>query len=1044
MRGLQRVFDIRSGEGLPILFLLAFSLCAGVFTALYFTAANAAFLGHFEIRYLPYAYIVSALVGGLVTGGFSLLGRRARFTTLVVGSLVAVFLLVGLLWSGLRFSQAGWVSFLLFIWIDPLFTIVDLGFWGLGGRLFDLQQAKRLFGLISSGEVVSAILGFFAVPLLLRWGTVSLLVLVAAVGVGCCAVIALLLGRRFLLAGEPAPTAAAADGGGGRTAAGRYVGLICAVVVVVVVTLYFVDFSLLTNVRQRFGDAEAMGGFLALFWGATRSAELLAKTLLSGRLIGQFGLLFGLLSLPGSVLVLAALTALTGGVVGTAGALFFVLVAVTRLVEFVARRALFDPSFKILFQPLDEHLRFAVQTRVDGIVRQLGLLVAGVALAAIAEFPAVGLGSVMTVTAFVALGGGATTALMFKEYRGKLREALSKRTGGSLRESPIDLIRRTLRQVGPVQSLYGFDILLRVDPGLTEQLLREKLASADAARRLEAVACIQRHLTVTLRPDVESLAAGDPDSQVRRQALAATAVLATVERIAESPQRIADLASSPDRHDRLRAALALARSGESAPPRPLRDLLQDRDAQIRRISLVAAGRTGSSEHWPRLIDHLPAGLFCQSAIAGLLANGEAVLPALELAFSRFGDQPDTLRRILRIYERLGSAEAKRLLFALIDHPHRDVQHQALLSLSTCGFQAADFQVPLVHSKIEGLIGRIAWHTAARRDLGTRPDFAVLAESLAEQLRRERTMLFYLLGMICEPEVVRMMQASFESAVRGGEVYALEIASEVTPPELHPILFPVLEQVAAGPMLDRLSLHFPQRTLSATERLRDIIRQGYDRVNPWTRASAISCLADAGESAIPDELVANLFHPNLMIRELVAATMERIDRVGWERHLVRLPEAEATHLAEVTRDRARRRLRVFEKVELLRRSRVFAPIPTPILARLALELGETRLAQGAPIFEQGETGQTMYVVAEGRIRISQNGAVINYVGENEVLGEIAVLTTDVRSASARAETATRLIEIDQDRILSLLADHLEVLPDLLEIIIGRLANEPAAA
>ena len=1043
---LHRAFDVRAGEGTPILFLMALSLGAGMFAALFFTAANASFLAHFEVRILPYAYIVSALVGAVVTGGFSLLGRRLRFGDLVVGSLVGVAALLFLSWLGLRFVPGSWVSFLLFVWIDPLVTVVDLGFWGLCGRLFDLQQAKRLSGLVSSGEVVSAILGFCLVPALLRVGSLSLLVLVAAVAVGGCALISVLLTRRFqgAMAANEQREKGTAAAGGEVAGGGRYVPLICAVVVLTVVTLYFVDFSLLTQIRQRFASAAAVGRFLALYWGAARGIELFAKTVLSGRLLGHFGLLFGLLSLPAAIVTLGTLASLTGLLGGTATPLFFVLVAVTRLVEFVSRRAFFDPSLKVLFQPLGERLRFAVQTLVEGPVRQLGLLVAGAALLLISLSPSLGVASVVAAAVVLALGGSATTLLAFREYRKKLLEALATRSVTTLLESPVELIRRTLGRSDPLVGRYGVEVLLRVDPGLAHGLLRARLGEADAAVRREALAGARRNLMVTLLPDVEALAAGDPDPEVRQAAETARTAFEEVEQLARSPERIDRLAASADGRDRVRAALALIRNAGTASRQAVLELLWDPNPQVRRITLVAAGLSKRTEYLPRIVEHLPTGQFCRSAAAALTAGGETSLPALDLAFSRYADRPDVLLRILRIYERLRGPEAERRLFASIDHPDHDLQHQALRSLSTTGFRARDFQVPLVRSKVEQSIGRIAWYTAATRDLGTRPDLAAVTTALDEQLAEERDSLFLLLGLICEPDAVRMMQESLGSTSDGGRGYALEIAAEVTPPELHEILFPVFEGLGASHLLDRLALVFPQKELSAGERLRDLLSQGYDRANTWTRACAVASLAEDGDAGIPDELVANLFHPDPMVRELVAAAMRRRDPNGYRRYLARLPEEEAADLDAITGERDGRRLRVFERVDLLRRTAVFAAVPVPILAGLAHELNEIRLAPETLLFNQGDAGLSMYVVAEGNLRIALDGRVVNSVGPCEVLGEIATLATVTRSASASSTVPTRLLEIDRDRILNLLADHLEVLPGLIEVITGRLTNRPAQA
>ena len=89
-----------------------------------------------------------------------------------------------------------------------------------------------------------------------------------------------------------------------------------------------------------------------------------------------------------------------------------------------------------------------------------------------------------------------------------------------------------------------------------------------------------------------------------------------------------------------------------------------------------------------------------------------------------------------------------------------------------------------------------------------------------------------------------------------------------------------------------------------------------------------------------------------------------------------------------------------------------------------------------ILIQAEVEKTMHVVAEGSVRVSRDGAVVDYLGEHEVLGEMAVRTVDVQSASAHAATRTRRLEIDQDGI-----SNLAVLPGLLDIIIGRRTGFP---
>ncbi len=103
------------------------------------------------------------------------------------------------------------------------------------------------------------------------------------------------------------------------------------------------------------------------------------KVGVSGRLLSQFGLKVGLLVLP----VLLALCAAFGIVIGAFDlgvASFFVLVALAKLFAVVARSSTFEPSFRVLYQPVASADRLSYQSHVEGTAKQLAVGVVGVAL----------------------------------------------------------------------------------------------------------------------------------------------------------------------------------------------------------------------------------------------------------------------------------------------------------------------------------------------------------------------------------------------------------------------------------------------------------------------------------------------------------------------------------------------------------------------------------------------------------------------------------------------------------------------------------------
>jgi len=75
--------------------------------------------------------------------------------------------------------------------------------------------------------------------------------------------------------------------------------------------------------------------------------------------------------------------------------------------------------------------------------------------------------------------------------------------------------------------------------------------------------------------------------------------------------------------------------------------------------------------------------------------------------------------------------------------------------------------------------------------------------------------------------------------------------------------------------------------------------------------------------------------------------------------------------------------------------------------------------GAVIFTEGNEGNHMYVVMEGEVTISLKGTELATAGAGEIVGEMALINADIRSATVIARTNCRLALIDQSSFESLL-------------------------
>ena len=132
-----------------------------------------------------------------------------------------------------------------------------------------------------------------------------------------------------------------------------------------------------------------------------------------------------------------------------------------------------------------------------------------------------------------------------------------------------------------------------------------------------------------------------------------------------------------------------------------------------------------------------------------------------------------------------------------------------------------------------------------------------------------------------------------------------------------------------------------------------------------------------------------------------------------------------------------RLLLIEKVLVLKSLNLFKDTPENILADLAPLMKEMQYEQGTEIFKEGETGDCMYIIQQGNIRIHKGNTMLAILKEKEVFGELSLLDADTRSASATADTDCILYKIDQEPFYELMDERPEVTKGFIKILCQRL-------
>jgi CRP-like cAMP-binding protein len=132
-----------------------------------------------------------------------------------------------------------------------------------------------------------------------------------------------------------------------------------------------------------------------------------------------------------------------------------------------------------------------------------------------------------------------------------------------------------------------------------------------------------------------------------------------------------------------------------------------------------------------------------------------------------------------------------------------------------------------------------------------------------------------------------------------------------------------------------------------------------------------------------------------------------------------------------------RLLLVEKVLVLKSLNLFKDTPENILADLAPLMKEMQYEQGTEIFKEGETGDCMYIIQQGNIKIHKGNTTLAILKDKEVFGELSLLDADTRSASATADTDCTLYKIDQEPFYELMDERPEVAKGFIKILCQRL-------
>ena len=884
------VLGIESGEESMVSMLLTQSVFLGIFFGAFDISAHSLFLSIFDEKMMAKGYVVSGVAGIILTALYTGLQTRMKFRSFAILNLAIVTLFSLLLWLAIIFSPSKLVIFLVFIMLGPLNILAALGFWGTAGRLFSLRQGKRLFGLVDAGLVVGIIISCYTIPVLLSFKFESHnILLISALSVMIATVVQIIIGSKFSFGtGKEEQKPEKSEKKRSVLTAFRedkYTRIMGIFVALSVLTAFFIQYSFMAVTREQYPSEEDLARFLGIFTGSMMIFTLLVKLLVFSYLIRNYGLRTCLAISPLLVAGFTAMAIIIGMTMGftpeaaSGFLIFFLLLALSRLFSKALKDSIESPSFKVIYQTIDEKIRYEIQSGMDGTVNEIAALSSGLILAGMGVLSFIKLIHFSWVLFIFIIIWGFIAIMLYNEYRKSIRKALETGDEETVAEDSIKSLFPDNRFAAENAFRNDYFRLISGDYSPAESNMSpwyfRKIIDHSTSNRDSSLIPLLKKLN-----SMESL-----DEENRRLS-------------AEIAKRLEEVVSDGKAEsDKIVSARKVLSGSRLPQTTEILRLLRDNSVEAKRLGIFIIGKFRLADMLPEVCDCLNIRGLETDAFSVLKTFGNEAGSELERFYLASSGNLNTSKTILRLLGKIKTRESRIFLFSRLWSNSRVLKESALKCLIEIDFKPDDEEKDKLHQIISETIGIMTWNLSARKSI-ERSNDAILLKVINTEIVRWRSYLFDILSVTYDRSSIVKIKENLDSETVESVNYALEMIDIVIDEAIKQKLIMLLDAVPDEEKLKNLYQFYPVEVPEYNKLIEDIINRDYNLVSIWTKACVLRNIMEIEGETIAESVVALLFSPEEILQEESARIISQSGRELYRSISHRIPESYRKRLGKI--------------------------------------------------------------------------------------------------------------------------------------------------
>jgi predicted MFS family arabinose efflux permease len=130
------------------------------------------------------------------------------------------------------------------------------------------------------------------------------------------------------------------------------------------------------------------------------------------------------------------------------------------------------------------------------------------------------------------------------------------------------------------------------------------------------------------------------------------------------------------------------------------------------------------------------------------------------------------------------------------------------------------------------------------------------------------------------------------------------------------------------------------------------------------------------------------------------------------------------------------------IDRLRRVTMLRPLPVSTIEHLARNVREESFDPDGIVIEQGQVGDSFYVIVAGEVEVKENGRLLGVLSDGDCFGEIALLRDVPRTRTVRARTPLTVYALDRRHFVPIVSGYSESAAEAETVVETRLAASAA--